>query len=122
MSQKQLVLRKQNFLISTLCKTNFNLSVYFCFPSLMVAFLCDSAIPRVQANTDQSPRMSSICHVYYKKRYFSNISDVEHHFMCFFLALYMSLNKYLFRSSAYFLIGLVFLGIELYELFVYFGN
>ena len=33
-----------------------------------------------------------------------------------------SVEIYLFRSSAYFLIGLVFLAIELYELFVYFGN
>ena len=51
------------------------------------------------------------------------ISNVEHLFMCQWTVYMSSLKKYLFRSSAYFLIGLlVFFDIELYELFVYFRN
>ena len=50
------------------------------------------------------------------------ISEVDHVFMRLLVFCLSSLVKYIFRSSTQFLIELFIFGIELHELFVYFGD
>ena len=50
------------------------------------------------------------------------VSNAEHLFMCLLATCMFSLEKYLFKSSVHVFLGCLVLDIEVYEMFIYFGN